>query len=135
MVECVHGAAGKERVERFKDKKGELGGCPFVQTKESVICRVTFSSLGRRGGFDRQDFLSFIRGCKLHYGNCVCSAAWFRDSWESAWVMGVRQEGRVGGREVRRNKQLVCFKASESVIDTMNLKKIQQLGLWLITLK
>lgn len=47
------------------------------------------------------------------------------------------QAGREGGggREVRRNKQLVCFKASESVIDTMNLKKIQQLGLWLITLK
>lgn len=64
MVECVHGATGKERVERFKAKKGELGGCPFVQTKESVICRVTFSSLGRLGGFDRQDFLSFIRGCK-----------------------------------------------------------------------
>lgn len=48
---------------------------------------------------------------------------------------GSGRKGGWGGREVRRNKQLVCFKASESVIDTMNLKKIQQLGLWLITLK
>lgn len=42
----------------LKPKRGEQWGCPFVQTKESVICQVTFSSLRHRGGFDRQDFFS-----------------------------------------------------------------------------
>lgn len=36
------------------------GAAPFVQTLESVMCRVAFFSRQRRGGFDSQDFPSFI---------------------------------------------------------------------------
>lgn len=47
-------------VRGLRGEGGEQGSCPFVQIYESVMCRVVFSSLQRRGGFDSQDFLSFI---------------------------------------------------------------------------
>ena len=62
---CVCGVIlGKHEVSGIKTEIGSRESCPFVQTKEYVIYRATFSLLGRRGGFDRQDFLSFIRDCK-----------------------------------------------------------------------
>ncbi len=39
------------------------------------MCRVAFSSLQRRGGFDSQDFLSFIHAANDITENCVCGVA------------------------------------------------------------